>query len=161
MGPMCFQTGNLGKKLTLSLRGVKRRSNLIGGTVPRGTGDCRSSATPGFDPGVAPASLPASERPARRPVLPDSRVRGNDNGRDTHPTGVASGRPSRNDNFRPLPRRQPSGGADIAPKRALFLAMAQKSQKAAGRLETPTPQPVQQSSKMTITSLASETLPEP
>ncbi len=37
--------------------------------------------------GVAPASLPASERPARRPVLPDSRVRGNDDGRDAHPTG--------------------------------------------------------------------------
>jgi len=33
------------------LRGLKRRSNLIGGTAPRGTRDCRSFVTPDSDPG--------------------------------------------------------------------------------------------------------------
>ncbi len=38
VAPMCFQTGNLGRRPTLSLREVKRRSNLIGGTVHRNAG---------------------------------------------------------------------------------------------------------------------------
>jgi len=47
------------------------RSNLIGGTVPRGTRDCRPFVTPDSDPG---SSL-------------DSRVRGNDGGRNALTTG--------------------------------------------------------------------------
>ena len=57
------------------------------GLSQQGTRDCRSFVTPDSDPGVAPASLPAaSEQPARRPVLLDSWFRGNDDGRDVHPT---------------------------------------------------------------------------
>ncbi len=47
---------------------------------------------PGLDPAVAPASLPATrEQPARRPVLLDSRLRGNDgeNGRHNGPSEFA------------------------------------------------------------------------
>jgi len=47
---------------------------LIGGTVPRGTRDCRSLVTPDSDPG---SSLSRASR---------DRVRGNDDGQDAHPT---------------------------------------------------------------------------
>jgi hypothetical protein len=64
---------------TCQLRGVNsrvpRESSLIGGSVPCGTGDCRSSVAPDSDPG---SSL-------------DSRVRENDERRGARPTGVASG----------------------------------------------------------------------
>jgi|GEM_PF-5893302 len=45
----------------LSLRGVKRRSNLIGGTVPRKSRDCRSSVTADSDHGSCTARF--SNRP--------------------------------------------------------------------------------------------------
>jgi hypothetical protein len=72
---MCFQTGDIRESPILSLRGVKRRSNFMAGTFPRKMRDCRSFVTPDSDPG---SSL-------------DSRVRGNDDGRDAYSTGDCFG----------------------------------------------------------------------
>ena len=62
--PLCPKSGHCpsGPMSSLSLRGVKsrvpRESNLIGGTVPRRTRDCRSFVTPDFDPGSSLSRVP-------------------------------------------------------------------------------------------------------